>query len=85
MRYGGRGRWGNHYKCDKCGREIQFVGGKGFVGLNKYMKSTFRSGGVYKKSFDLCTSCQKKLDKWLKEKEIPTFNEMIDRFVEYKK
>lgn len=78
----GKGRWHSKYICDKCGQEISFVYRKGFVGINHYSKSTHRDQ-VYKKSFDLCSNCEKKLRKWLKEKEIPTCKELLDTFPSY--
>lgn len=71
------------YICDKCGQEIAFVHQKGFVGINRYCKSTHRDIN-YKKDFDLCKGCEKKFRKWLKEKEIPTLNELLDTFPSYK-
>lgn len=70
------------YICDKCGAEIQYTYKKGFVGLYTYAKREKNS--IFKKSFDLCANCEKKLRKWLKEKEIPTFSELISTFPEYK-
>lgn len=70
------------YICDKCGQEIPYIGQKGFVGINHYSRATYRDQ-VYKKSFDLCASCEKKFRKWIKEKEIPTTSEIIDRFPIY--
>ena len=70
------------YICDKCGQEIAYIGQKGFVGINHYSRATYRDL-VYKKSFDLCASCEKKFRKWIKEKEIPTTSEIIDRFPIY--
>lgn len=71
------------YICDKCDQEIYYIGGKGFVGINRYCKSTHRDIN-YKKDFDLCAGCEKKFRRWLKEKEIPTTNEIIDRFPIFK-
>lgn len=71
------------YICDKCEQEIPFVHQKGFVGINRYCKNTHRDIN-YKKDFDLCANCEKKFRKWLKEKEIPTFNELLDTFPSYK-
>lgn len=67
------------YKCDKCGNEIHFIHQKGFVGLNKYYKQRHHDY-INKKAFDLCENCEKKLRKWLKEKEIPTPRELLDTF-----
>lgn len=72
------------YICDKCKNEIQFVHQKGFVGINRYCKNTHRDQ-VYKKDFDLCKNCEKKFREWLKKEEIPTFQEMIDRFQLYER
>lgn len=79
----GKGRWHSKYICDKCGQEIPYIGQKGFVGINHYSRATYRDQ-VYKKSFDLCASCEKKFRRWLKEKEIPTTSEIIDRFPIFK-
>lgn len=70
------------YICDKCGQEIAYIGQKGFVGIVHYSRATYRDQ-AYKKTFDLCASCEKKIRKWLKEKEIPTTSEIIDRFPIY--
>ena len=78
----GKGRWHSKYICDKCGQEIPYIGQKGFVGINHYSRATYRDQ-VYKKSFDLCASCEKKFRRWLKEKEMPTVSEIIDRFPIY--
>lgn len=79
----GKGRWHSKYFCDKCGQEILFVKQKGFVGINHYYKSTQRE--VTKKDFDLCQKCEKKLREWLKEKEIPTVEDLINKFPIYEK
>ena len=67
------------YKCDKCGNEIYYIGQKGFVGINRYCKSTHRDIN-YKKDFDLCASCEKKFREWLNTKEIQTPEELINCF-----
>lgn len=67
------------YICDKCGYEIKFAYRKGFNNLNNYCKKD-RHNVNYKKDFDLCGNCEKKFREWLKEKEIPTTGEMINRF-----
>jgi ribosomal protein S14 len=67
------------YICDKCGNEIAYIGKKGFVGINRYCKNTYRDQ-VYKKDFDLCCSCEKKFRKWLSEKEIPRIEDVLDDF-----
>lgn len=79
----GKGKWRNKYVCDKCGEEIQYIAQKGFVGINHYSKSTHRDN-VYKKSFDLCASCEKKLRAWLKEREIPTTKSILSKFEIYR-
>lgn len=78
----GKGRWHSKYICDKCGQEIPYIGQKGFVGINHYSRATYRDQ-VYKKSFDLCASCEKKFRKWLKTKDTPTPEEMISKFPIY--
>lgn len=75
----GKGRWHSKYICDKCGQEIPYIGQKGFVGINHYSRATYRDQ-VYKKSFDLCASCERKFREWLKTKEIPTVVTLIDDF-----
>ena len=71
------------YICDKCGEEIPFVHQKGFVGINRYCKSTHRDIN-YKKDFDLCKNCEKKFRQWLKEKEVQTVKEILKIFPKYK-
>ena len=78
----GRGRWNPKYKCDKCGKEIPFIGQKGFVGIMHYCSKGQRDGN-YKHDFDLCASCEKKFRKWLKEKDISIYESAIDRFPIY--
>lgn len=78
----GRGRWNSKYKCDKCGKEIPFIGQKGFVGIMHYCSKGQRDGN-YKHDFDLCASCEKKFRKWLKEKDISIYESAIDRFPIY--
>lgn len=78
----GKGRWHSKYICDKCGEEIPFVHQKGFVGINHYSKATHRDP-IYKKSFDLCVSCEKNFRRWLNAKEIPTTPEIISKFPIY--
>ncbi len=78
----GDNRWHYKYICDKCGQEIKYIGQKGFVGINHYYKST--KGTIQKRDFDLCANCEKLLRKWLKEKEIPTLEGMLNRFEIYK-
>ena len=71
------------YKCDKCGIELNFrSGGGGFKHIHKYYKAGLSS--IPYKDFDLCTNCEKKFREWLKEKPIPTTEEMIARFPIYK-
>ncbi|MBO5348969.1 MAG: hypothetical protein J6A89_04020 [Clostridia bacterium] len=78
----GKGRWSSKYICDKCKKEIPFIHQKGFVGINHYSRSTYRDQ-VYKKSFDLCSSCEKKFRKWLNEKELPTTQDIVSSFPIY--
>ena len=75
----GDNRWHRKYICDKCQKEIPFIGQKGFVGINRYCKSTHRDIN-YKKDFDLCSSCEKKFRKWLSEKEIPRIEDVKENF-----
>ena len=67
------------YICDKCGKEIPFIGQKGFVGIMHYCSKGQRDGN-YKHDFDLCKSCEKKFREWLKEKPIPTKEDLIEKF-----
>lgn len=55
----GDNRWHWKYICDKCGKETQYIGQKGFVGINHYYKSTQRT--TPKRDFDLCAKCEKLL------------------------
>lgn len=68
------------YVCDKCGKEIHgyHKNSRKYKKPNKYYKAD--KYGCPKKDFDLCEVCEKKFREWLNEKEIPTFNEIIDRF-----
>ena len=36
--------------------------------------------GNYKHDFDLCRSCEKEFREWLKEKPIPSTQDLIDKF-----
>lgn len=65
----GSNRWKANYICDKCGRKIQYIAQKGFVGINHYYKST-RGKSVPSKDFDLCEICEKEFRQWLKEKPV---------------
>ena len=69
------------YFCDKCGVEIRYTYKKGFVGLYTY--ASREKNSIFKKKFDLCTNCEKKLRIWLKEKEIPTLEEILSKFPVY--
>lgn len=66
------------YICDKCGKEINYTYR---VGRNvyKYYKYNPKSYAPAK-DFDLCCICEKKLREWLKEKELPTTKNLLDRF-----
>lgn len=75
----GRDKRHPRYVCDKCGNEIYYISQKGFVGINRYCKQGYRDIN-YKKDFDLCSSCEKKFRRWLKEKEVPTVGELINSF-----
>lgn len=66
------------YICDKCGQVIPYVYQKGFV-VNKYYKQK-KYDYVIKKEFDLCDSCKKELEKWLKQKSSRIFKNIIDDF-----
>ena len=55
------------YFCDKCGLEIRYTQRKGFIGLYTYAKREKNS--IFKKEFDLCSKCERKLQEWLKEHE----------------
>lgn len=79
----GKGRWHSKYICDKCHEEIPYIEQKGFVGINHYSRATYRNP-VYKKSFDLCQNCEKKFRKWLKDRELPTVADTINKFQIYK-
>lgn len=79
----GKSRNQPQYICDKCGKEIKgyHKNSKQHILPNKYYKA---DGWNYpKKDFDLCDSCEKKFRRWLKQKEIPTLNEIINMFPEY--
>jgi hypothetical protein len=46
------------YICDKCRNLIQYIGQKGYIGLNKYYKQIPISD-IPKRNFDLCDNCEK--------------------------
>ena len=69
------------YICDKCKSKIQYLHKKGFIGLYTYAKREKNS--VFKKEFDLCSSCEKKLQEWLNTKEIQTISGIINQFQIY--
>ena len=48
----GKGRWSSKYICDKCGKEIPFIGQKGYVGIMHYCSKGQRAW--------LCLSLQKR-------------------------
>ncbi len=56
------------YFCDKCGVKIRYTYKRGFIGLYTYAKKEKNS--VFKKSFDLCKSCENELQNWIKTREI---------------
>lgn len=64
------------YYCDKC--EIKITRGR----RHTYYKYNSKACAATK-DFDLCTSCNKQLRIWLKEKEIPTTEEIISKFPVY--
>lgn len=77
----GDNRWHYHYVCDKCGRHIQYIAQKGLVGINHYYKGS--QAATVKRSFDLCAGCEKLFRKWLKQKEVETPQDIINRFPEW--
>lgn len=64
----GDNRWHWKYMCDKCGKEIQYIGQKGFVGINHYYKSTQRT--TPKRDFDYV--------EWLKDNGKDDIKKMIE-------
>jgi predicted RNA-binding Zn-ribbon protein involved in translation (DUF1610 family) len=68
------------YVCDKCGEEIigYHKNSRRHRKPNKYYKAD--KSGCPKKDFDLCEMCENKFRKWLKEREMPTPQELIDNF-----
>lgn len=70
------------YICDKCRNVIQYIGQKGYIGLNKYYKQKPISD-IPKRNFDLCDNCEKKFREWLNTREIPTTKEIINTFPQY--
>lgn len=64
------------YICDKCKNKIRYIDNRGFVGLNRYYKNSYKN----KREIVLCTNCERKFIEWLNIREIPTFKEMIDNF-----
>ena len=72
------------YICDKCGKEI--------IGYHRNSKKYEKPHKYYKcdkwnqprKDFDLCSSCEKLFRQWLKEKEIPTVENLLSKFEIYK-
>ena len=65
------------YICDKCKKSIKYY-------PKKY--GIFRDY-AYHKAFDLCSSCNKELNKWLNQKPIPkrqSLADIINKFQEYK-
>lgn len=73
----GKSRNAPNYICDKCGQEIEgyHKNSKKHRKPNKYYKAD--KSGCPKKDFDLCEVCEEKFRKWLKERELPTFGEII--------
>lgn len=69
------------YICDKCGKKIHYTYKKGFIGLYTYAKREKNS--VFKKEFDLCSNCENKLNEWIRQKEVPTFKEILNTFPKY--
>lgn len=64
------------YYCDKCG--IKITRGR----RHTYYKYNSKACAATK-DFDLCTSCNNRLRNWLKEKEIPTTEEILSKFPVY--
>lgn len=66
------------YFCDKCGAEIKYSYRRGFIGLYTYARR--EKNAIFKKAFDLCTSCNNELKNWLENKDIPTTQQLINSF-----
>lgn len=66
------------YICDKCGKRIDYEYRQGRI-VYKYYSYDPKTYAP-KKDFDLCKSCEKKFRNWLKEKPIPTTQDIIDKF-----
>ena len=66
------------YFCDRCGVEIRYSYKKGFMGLYTYAKREKNS--IFKKSFDLCTRCEKELENWMKNKNDSISQTIINLF-----
>lgn len=66
------------YICDKCNKRIDYTyrQGRKIYKYYSYDPKTYAP----KKDFDLCRSCEKEFRRWLKEKPIPTTENIIDRF-----
>lgn len=69
------------YICDKCEKKINYNYRRGRNVYKYYSYSPKTYGPV--KDFDLCSSCEKKFRAWLKEKEIPTTIDLVNRFPIY--
>lgn len=67
------------YFCDRCGAEIRYSYKKGFIGLYTYAKREKNS--IFKKSFDLCTKCEKELENWMKNKNDSISQTLINSFL----
>ena len=70
------------YFCDKCGAEIRYSYRKGFTGLYTYARR--EKNAIFKKSFDLCTKCDKKLEYWIKNKSDSISQVLINSFPIFK-
>ena len=66
------------YICDKCSKRIDYTYRQGRK-VYKYYKQNKYDYSI-KKDFDLCGSCEKKFREWLKEKPIPSKQDLIDKF-----
>lgn len=69
------------YICDKCNQRIDYTyrQGRKIYKYYSYDPKTYAP----KKDFDLCTDCEKKFRKWLKEKDISIYESAIDGFPIY--
>lgn len=66
------------YVCNKCSKRIDYTYRQGRK-VYKYYSYDPKTYGP-KKDFDLCENCEKKFREWLKEKPIPSTQDLIDKF-----